>query len=186
MGRHSSPNQWPFYRSVAGYFFPWVLVAAVIVAATWIAISSVGGEDFDQRRPNAGATGPTESPSPEESEPEATPTSTPEPTETAAPTEDPTVELITEGVTVQVLNATDDDAAGDAMAERLADLGYQVIAINAAVGEYPTTTVLWSADEWQDAAEALATRFGWLSEPKPENLSDQVAIHVVVGDDEAA
>jgi len=38
--------------------------------------------------------------------------------------------------------------------------------------------------EAQEAAERLAARQGWIAQPKPENLSDTVALHVVVGEDE--
>jgi hypothetical protein len=110
----------------------------------------------------------------------ASPTLTPKPTET----KEPDVKLITEGITVQVLNATADDTADDAMADRLSELGYQVIAVEPSSASYPRTTVFWSTDASREAAQALALKFGWVAEGKPDNLSDTVSIHVVVGADE--
>ncbi|MBA2311416.1 MAG: LytR C-terminal domain-containing protein [Actinobacteria bacterium] len=91
--------------------------------------------------------------------------------------------LITDGITVQVLNGTADAAADDLMANRLAQLGFDVIAIDASTS-YAETTVFWSYAEAEPAAQALGARFGWHVAPKPDNLSSQVALHVVVGDDE--
>lgn len=91
--------------------------------------------------------------------------------------------LITDGITVQVLNGTADATADDLMANRLARLGFDVIAIDVSTS-YAETTVLWSYAEAEPAAQALGARFGWHVAPKPDNLSSQVAIHVVVGDDE--
>ncbi|HEV3472033.1 MAG TPA: LytR C-terminal domain-containing protein, partial [Actinomycetota bacterium] len=70
-------------------------------------------------------------------------------------------------------------------ADRLSELGYEVVAIEGSSKQYPATTVFWSHPRAQDAAEALAERFGWLAQPKPANLSATVDIHVVVGSDEA-
>ena len=97
------------------------------------------------------------------------------------PTEPP--ELITEGITVQVLNGTTDATADDLMADRLARLGFDVISIDASTS-YAETTVFWSYAAAESAAQALGARFGWHVAPKPDNLSSQVALHVVVGTDE--
>ncbi len=70
------------------------------------------------------------------------------------------------------------------MADRLASLGYQVVAVQGASKQYPITTVFWSTPESQAAAEALATRFEWVAQEKPANLSDSVSFHVVIGNDE--
>lgn len=175
MGRHSSPDRWPFYRSVVGWFLPWVLIAAVAGTAVWIAIDAVGRDDDVTPSPRT-----VNSPSPT---PAASPTATPSPKGGGGRDED--VELITEGVSVQVLNATDVSDAGDAMAQRLEDLGFEIVVVTNASTRYTETTVFWSRDDTREVAVRLAAKFGWVALPKPDNLSGEVSIHVVVGDDEA-
>jgi hypothetical protein len=92
--------------------------------------------------------------------------------------------LITSGVTVQVLNATSAPDAADRMANRLTKLGYSVYAIEKASIPYDHTTVFWATAAAKPAAQALAAHFGWVSAPKPANLSTAVSLHVVVGADE--
>lgn len=184
MGRHSSPEQGPFYRSIVGWLLPWFMIAAVVLVAVAVAVDAVGGNDLETT-PAARETRPPveESPTPEST---PTPTPTPEPTPKPQRTrkaEEPA--LITEDVTVQVLNGTGVADADDRMAQRLGSLGYEVVAIEGASKEYSQTTVFWSFPEAQEAAEALAQRFGWAAEPKPGNLSSTVDLHVVVGADEA-
>ncbi len=113
----------------------------------------------------------------------------PEPSRTKKPKPNKTKEaeqvaLITEGINVQVLNGTADTSADDAVAARLSGLGFRIEAIDDSSAAYARTTVFWSYPEAQKAAEALATRMGWIAKPKPENLSATVALHVVVGEDE--
>ena len=193
MGRHSSSGQAPFYRSLVGWFLPWVLIAAVAGAAVWVAVDALGQDEINASLPPANDNdndNGVDVPSPpaetqkETAEPEDTPK--PKESKTAKP-EDPTAEpeLITDGVSVQVLNATSVPDADDRMADRLASLGYSVVAIDSASTHYPATTVFWSTDSDEAAATALAEHFGWIAEPKPKNLSATVDIHVVVGADEA-
>jgi hypothetical protein len=184
MGRHSSAEQWHFYRSVAAWFLPWALLSAVIGTAVWVAIDTVGNDDI----PTPVVADATSSPTEVEASPTDSPT--PEPTQTRPPKTEPTkspmeqVELITEGMNVQILNGTNVADADDRMADRLTRLGFRVEAVNPATAR-PLTTVFWSFPEAEEAARRLAERFGWVAEPKPENLSATVALHVVVGDDEA-
>jgi hypothetical protein len=129
---------------------------------------------------------PAEAESPTEVEETATPTQEPEDEEKSrpkGPRRDRSVRLITEGISVQVLNGTDDAAAGQAMAERLMGLGYQVVTVESTSKPYKDTTVYWSFPNASRAGRALATRFGWVSDPKPNNLADTVSLHVVVGRD---
>lgn len=191
-GRHSSPDQLHFYKSVVAWFLPWVLIAVVVGTAVWIAVEAVSGATEDGGAPAAAATAtpePARDPEPT-SQPE-----TPEPDESPEATVEPTVEptkkpkdrpdpLITEGVTVQVLNATDSADADDAMADKLSKLGFTVVAVESASSRYDATTVFWSTDETKEAAQRLAEKFGWIAEAKPENLSTTVGLHVVVGADE--
>lgn len=190
MGRHSSESQWPFYRSLIGWFLPWVLIAAVVAVGVVVAVDALSGKEITDPDPVAAAS-PEPSPTPFA---EATPTpddrDSPEPEPSEAPSPEPTrsspqkAELITQDMTVQVLNGTGVASADDDMADRLAGLGFEVIALGGSNKEYQATTVFWSVPESQEAAERLAQRFGWVSGPKPANLSATVKLHVVVGMDE--
>ena len=185
MGRHSKPEQGPFYRSVLGWIVPWVFIAAVVGGAVWFAVGVVGGDDITPTSGNREPTKTKDEPSPEPSDTEID-LATPEPTDEPEPTETESDRpLITEGIAIQVLNGTSDAAADDAMAERLEGLGFEIAAVEASSVSYSRTTVFWSYPEAEEAAKRLADRFGWISDEKPGNLSDTVAIHVVVGGDEA-
>ena len=184
MGRHSSPEQGAFYRSIVSWLLPWLMIAAVVLVAVVVAVDAVGGDV--ETPPVARATEePEETPTPE-----VTPTEEPTPEETPEPKKtrerkDEEVALITEDVTVQVLNATGVADADDRMAQRLGVLGYEVVAIEGSSKQYSATTVFWSFPEARAAAEALAERFGWVADMKPDNLSSTVDLHIVVGADEA-
>lgn len=201
MGRHSSNEQFRYYQSVVGWFVPWALVGVVAVTAVWIAIGALGRDDLDTRSPGgAAAQGPEEpgsGTSANAPEPSASPSQSqsPEPEQSQEPDEPdepkqgepahkPKPELITEGVSVQVLNGTSSSAAGRAMTSRLTRLGFDVVVTFPST-PYNDTTVLWSSREAKPAAKALAARFEWRSAPKPANLSPSVDLHVVVGADEA-
>ncbi len=182
MGRHSNPDQGPFLRSVAGFILFWVFIAGVVGAAVWLAVDLIGGDEVKGNPTAQESPTPRSSPSPTKSD---LVIATPTPEETKAqesPTPKP--ELITEGINVQVLNGTSDLDADDRMADRLAGLGFTIEAVEGSSKSYDETTVYWSYPEAEDAARALAERFGWLVDEKPANLSDTVAIHVVVGGDE--
>ena len=184
MGRHSAPRQTVFYRSVAGWVVPWVLIAAVTGTSVWFAVDALGGSALEAsptpsptRVSRAAAPTPTPTPTPAQAEASAQPRSR------SGARRD--VKLITNGVTAQVLNGTASPAADDLMADRLADLGFSVVSVESSSKAYPDTTVFWSTGAAEAAAEALARRFGWIAQPKPDNLSDEVSLHVVVGADEA-
>ena len=191
MGRHSSPEQWPFYRSVVGWFLPWALIAAVVGVAVWVAVATVGGEDPASP---ALSSGRSQSPKASTSAPAVVETKTPKPKKSpkppkppkAEPSESPEVlpKLITNGISVQVLNASGTPGAEQTMASRLRELGFKVVAVVEASKVYDLTTVFWSSEDSKPAAEALAQHFGWVAEPKPANLSPDVSVHVVVGEDE--
>ncbi|MCA1704109.1 MAG: LytR C-terminal domain-containing protein [Actinobacteria bacterium] len=188
MGQHSSPSEWHFYRSVIVWFLPWVVIAGVIGVAVWIGVDALSGGEGSgvvvAQSPTPRTTPKTEaSPTPEES-PSKKPTKSPRPSPKATKTPDPGRELITEGISVQVLNGSGVAGADEAMATKLTDLGFDVAAVQSASAAYPRTTVFWSFAESKRAAQALAARFGWVSKAKPDNLSATVDIHVVVGADE--
>ncbi|MGI8708406.1 MAG: LytR C-terminal domain-containing protein [Actinomycetota bacterium] len=183
MGRHSSDQQWHFYRSVAGWLVPWLLVSAVAITAVSIAVDAIGGNSDGGLTPVAQST-------PRGSEPPAAASPEPSPTVKAkklkkSPAPSAEVELVTDGVSVQVLNGTGSPDADTRMADRLAGLGFDVYAVDSASAAYAQTTVFWSYDDARPAAEALAEKFGWASNEKPSNLSTSVALHIVVGADEA-
>lgn len=183
MGRHSSPSQFHYYRSIFGWFLPWALVAAVVGVGVWVGVDVLGGDEIQEPPAPAVAS----SPSPEETAiPSPTPTVSEEPEPEPEPEQPKKSEpkLITEGITVQVLNATTSNPdADDQMADKLASLGFDVIAVGGANRVYQETTVFWSFAEAEKAAERLAARFGWGVAPKPSNLSTTVDLHVIVGED---
>ena len=187
MGRHSSGSQFHFYKSVFGWILPWLVVAGLLGVGIWIGVDALSNDDEIETPPLTAAESPSPSPSPT---PEA-PSAEPSPTETE-PSRKPSAkpspkqtepELITENMTVQVLNGTGDPSADELMADRLAQLGFDVVALGGSSKAYATTTVFWSYTESQEAAEALAAKEGWAVGPKPSNLSTTVALHVIVGDD---
>jgi len=190
MGRHSSHSGFAFYRSVVGWALPWFLIATVFAVGVWFAVDAMGGDAAEE--PPKVASGAT-TPTPEAKTKTATPKPKPSPSPKAESTPegdspfdadpDENVELITEGITIQVLNGTASSLAGTDMSNELTDLGFQVVVVNEASKAYEMTTVFWSTDASQKAAEALADRFGWVAEAKPGNLTDSVSLHVVVGED---
>ena len=188
MGRHSSPDQGPFYASFLSWIGLWVLIAAVTGVAVWFVVGAIGGEQVP--RPVAA---PNDSESQTKPEPTVSgarvakveePPETPEPAATAA-SKERNAKLVTDGVTVQVLNGTLKPESAQSVAERLSGLGYAIVAVEESSRAYSETTVFWSTAESREAAMALADHFGWLAEPKPANLADTVSLHVVVGADEA-
>ena len=192
MGRHSSPDQGPFYRSFFSWIGLWAMIAAVTGIAVWLLVGAIGG-DQPQRSVAASVDVDTpEGPEPtvsglrvaNEPEPEPTPTEEPVSRPTSKPEKAP-VELITKGITVQVLNGTMKAEAALGVADRLSSLGYSIVTVEESSRVYSDTTVFWSTDASRDAASALAEHFGWVAEPKPANLADTVSLHVVVGADEA-
>lgn len=188
MGRHSSESQWPFYRSLIGWFLPWVLIAGVVAVGVVVAVDVMSGDEItDPIVASSPSDSPSPSPSPTEQTPVISPsaeaTKSPEPKRSKEPASEDQ-ELITDGMTVQVLNGTGVASADDDMANRLAQLGFEIVALGGSNKEYGATTVFWSVADAQEAAERLAKRFGWASGPKPANLSTTVKLHVVVGMDE--
>lgn len=84
---------------------------------------------------------------------------------------------------VQVLDAGGgSDAANDA-AEALRELGYDVVAINAARQSYTQTTVLYTDGNQAEADGLLAREDRVAASAANERLSEGVDLHVVVGPD---
>jgi cytoskeletal protein RodZ len=165
---------------------PWLLIATVVGVGVWMVVDYLGRSGSDPQQVAQESPSPEEASEPEESpEPEEeTPTpdeATPTPKEEKTPK--PPKKLITEGISVQVLNGTSDPEASTVMSEKLAALGYQIVALETSTS-YKETTVFWSFPDAERAAKALAAKFGWVADEKPGNLADTVSLHVVVGKDE--
>ena len=198
MGRHSSPERTPFVRSLGAWALPWLLIVAVLVIALVVVFDMVGNDPIrtaaDGETQSASTPDPGESDDPEvaaadDSEQEAKPDD--QAKEEDKPKKEPAdkeaqdaaePKLITEGIQVQVLNGTADPEADDLMADRLARLGYSVVAVSPSSKGYAQTVVFWTG-EAENIAEPLAERFDWGSDPAPSNLSSEVQLHVVVGED---
>jgi hypothetical protein len=115
------------------------------------------------------------------------PTTTRAPTTTAPPTTKRATGSTLRpagGVTVQVLNGVWVDGLAHRVAAQVRTAGYDVVAANTALGNYTASRVYYTAGHRADA-EAFKDRFPAFSrvEPAPANLSDQVALHVVIGKD---
>lgn len=193
MGRHSSHQQGPYVRSILTWAVPWVVVAIVVGAAVWVAVDAVGGDGVSlDTAPPSPSPSPSASPSPTESPVAvaASPTPAPKPSPKPSPSRSPKKKrrekerddpgLITQGITVQVLNGTGGvQGAAEVIADRLAQLGYQIEAVTDGL-TVSQSVVYWSTEDSRDAALALADHFGWIAGPAPSNLSGEVDLHVIV------
>lgn len=139
--------------------------------------------------PTDGATEPADTPT---VEPTAEPTTaltsepTPEPTPEASPSAAaPSGDVDPASISIQILDAVLDDGgeAVERVEGELEAAGYRVVATNKAVRKYTQTTVFYTEGN-EDAARQIAAEFGYDAvEPKPDNLSSSVEIHLVVGAD---
>ena len=196
-GRHSSNNQTAFYRSAVQWFLPWIIVGVVAIGALWIAVDALGNDaapesDASQKdnAPAAVGTSPSEEPTEEEVDSEPTETTEPDASDKDKSNKDESNkdkdddrELITDGVSVQVLNGTNDSSLDDQWADKLDGLGFEIEVVNPYLSA-EKTVVYWSSSEFQEAAEALGERFDWPAEEKPSELSAEVSIHVYLGESE--
>lgn len=169
---------------------PWGVGALLVGAAVWASVTWIGGGD-DVVAPQGaaspstiGGSGSAPTPTPAESaSTEDKPDSKPSP---STPKGDPPPAVSFGGTTVQVLNGTGGvTGAAERMADRLARLGFDVIAVDDALGNFDRTTVYWTDAGARPQAEALAARYGWTAAPRRANLSPTVDVHVIVGLDEA-
>jgi LytR cell envelope-related transcriptional attenuator len=88
------------------------------------------------------------------------------------------------GVSVQVLNGAWVTGLARRVADQVRAAGYDVVAARTALGSYSVSRIYYTGDHRADA-EAFKDRFPAFSviEPAPANLSRQVALHVVIGED---
>ena len=185
VGRHSAGDQRAFYRSAVLWFLPWAVMGVVGLGALWIALDTVGnlvGNDDAPSPPRRDAAVVDSTPTPAEESPSPSPEPPEEPARPKKDKNEDEPELITEGISVQVLNGTAEDQADDRLAEELEGLGYEIGAVNPYLTR-PDSIVFWSSEEYRAAAEALAEHLGWPATPKPKDLSSEVSIHVIVGAD---
>ena len=115
------------------------------------------------------------------------PTTTRRPTTTAPPTTRKATGSTLRpagGVTVQVLNGVWVAGLAHRVASQVGAAGYDVVAANTALGSFSSSRVYYTPGHRADA-EAFRDRFPAFSrvEPAPANLSDRVALHVVIGKD---
>jgi hypothetical protein len=87
-------------------------------------------------------------------------------------------------VTVQVLNGSWSAGAATNVAARLRRAGYDVVATQLALGEFPVSRLYYSEGHRADAL-GLQRRFPEFKqvEPAPKRLSREVDVHAVVGRD---
>jgi LytR cell envelope-related transcriptional attenuator len=87
-------------------------------------------------------------------------------------------------VTVQVLNGSGSAGAATNVAARLRRAGYDVVATQLALGEFPVSRLYYSEGHLADAL-GLQRRFPAFKqvEPAPKRLSREVDVHAVVGRD---
>jgi cobalamin biosynthesis protein CobT len=151
-----------------------------------------GGDGEPADPDDAGDGTPTEDPTdgPEETPTDEATEGTEEETATEEPTEDEPEDTSTEAVepasvSVQVLDAVLDDAgvAAQGVADQMEADGYRIVVVNRASRVYAVTTVFWTPGN-EAAARQIAAQYGFdRVELRPDNLSDTVSVHVVVGQD---
>lgn len=129
---------------------------------------------------------PTESATDEPDDAATEETPTEEPADDATDdTDDATGAVAPGDVSVQVLDAVLDDAgvAAQGVADQMEADGYRVVVVNRAAVAYEVTTVFWTPGN-EAAARQIAEHYGFSRvELRPDNLSDTVSVHVVVGRD---
>ena len=198
-GRHSANDRISFYRSAFLWFLPWTVLAVVALGATWIAIDALGNDAAPRTSETRGDKAPSGGGAPGGSA--GDPSGDPEPAEDPEPMKDrkknekndekdktsggggEDVELVADGISLQVLNGTDQPGLDDAWADKFEGLGFEIAAVNPYTST-KKTIVYWSSVDSQEAARLLGDRFGWSAQPKPEELSGEVDVHVFLGADE--
>jgi hypothetical protein len=209
MAKHTPAEDNSFALSLAKHGAAAVALVVVVAAAFWgvgrmgedtAEPAAAGQETGETPTPDAGgaSTPPAEdTPTPSVSDTPASTPSTAGPSVSATPTaseatatETPSSEQTNDGldpasISVQVLDAVRDDAGVGAQgwADQLEADGYDVIVINTASVTYARTTVFYTPGN-EAAARQIAAQYGFTEvDLRPDNLSDSVDIHLVVGQD---
>jgi hypothetical protein len=195
VGRHSSGGGRSLYLSFALWAVPWVVIASLVGFGVWAAVNSVGGDEVTVQSPS-----PSDTPRPKPTKTRTEPTPV-EPTP-AEPSPSPTRQggaargdrdnkpsgdkdgvdgLHPEGVTVQVINGTGGiQGAAEAMADRLARLGYTVVAFTTGL-TVDQSVVYFSNPAAADESVALASYLGFVAGgPAPPDLSSDIDVHIIL------
>lgn len=164
--------------SIAAPLIRALLAAAIAFGVYWLVFGQTDPADdvavIPTTEPAVAATVPAE---PTPTVPPLTTTPTPTPTAT-------TPSAVGAGVSVQVLNGTDDAALFDSAVQALTELGYDVTPAGRARQDYTQTTVFATAGQEAAAAalQAADPRFTVIGD-NPGNLTATIDVHVVVGSD---
>lgn len=177
-GRHEPGSRSSLYISVTTAVLRAGLVVAAVVLGVFVLTRAFPEDGTEARTPT---TTPTEQQT--TTPPAGTPTTSPGATQ---PPASPAVSL--EGVTVQVLNGTNEDGLAAGTAQDLEQLGVKILGVGNAARTYPITTLFFRPSDSQPIAEALAqAKFpGAKLEPATNNLEPDVQVTVVVGNDYAS
>ena len=195
-----------FLRSVGQHIAGAVGIVVLMAAAFWGIGAADGGDggdlvsadgtssptasdpETDPATPTDGGTSgtPTAPASSGDGTPSPSPTDSGTPTDAEPPTED-AAPIPPGDISIQVLDAVriDGSTAADEIADQLEADGYDVVVVNDASKVYDVTTVFYTAG-FEDSARQVAAAYGFAKvEEKPDNLSDTVRVHLVVGRDRA-
>jgi hypothetical protein len=182
-GRHEPGSRSGFYISVTTAVLRAGLVIAAVVLGVFVLTRAFpeGGTEAQTRAPAA----PTSSPTAMTTPPPVTASPTTSPGVAA---ESPAAPVSLDGVTVQVLNGTNEDGLAAATAQDLEQLGVKILGVGNAARTYPITTLFFRPSDSQPIADALAqAKFaGAKLEPASNNLEPDVQVTVVLGEDFAA
>ncbi|WP_108668668.1 LytR C-terminal domain-containing protein [Euzebya rosea] len=166
--------------SIAAPLIRALLAAALAFGVYWLVFQPDPVDEMalsSTPTPDVVATVPAE-PSTAASVPDIVSTPTPLPSLTDA---EP---LPGDGVSAQLLNGTDDQEKFDDVVQTLVDLGYDVTQSGRARNDYAETTIFATAGQEEAAAALVAAdpRFTTIGD-NPGNLTTEIDIHIVVGDD---
>jgi hypothetical protein len=168
----------------------------VVFLALFVAVDRLSAQRPDRNAVAGGTTTRGSSPGttpPTTAAPTSSPTTTTlEPTTTSQPTtttgpEAPSSTLRpAKGVTVQVLNAVFVPGLAHKVAGMISDAGYDVVAVNTALGSYKVSRIYYTDGHAADA-QAFQQRFPAFEQSLPASraqaqLSPEVDLHVIVGD----
>lgn len=179
-GSHEPESRSGFYFSVTTAVLRAGLVIAAVVLGVFVLTKAFPEEGTDAQTQIP----VTSSPSPGVT---SSPT-TVSPTTSPGQAQSPAAPVSLEGVTVQVLNGTNEDGLAASTAQNLEQLGVKISGVGNAARTYPITTLFFRPSDSQPIAEALATAEfpGAKLEPATNNLEPDVQVTVVLGDDYAA
>lgn len=181
MGRHSVGDERAFWKSLLLFGLKWVGVIALPALAIWGVWRLVNQPESPTNVASVTKTQPDRSPSPEPPAESAPPADVAPPAE-SPPAPEPAPSPKRSGK-LQVLNGSATSGTGQKAADRLREVGYEIVAVQNASRRYEKTTIFYQEGS-RALADEIAALFGFgIVEAAPSNLSKQVPISVVVGDD---